>query len=451
MADSGQVQLAPVAGKARIDVLDVLRGIAILGIFFMNIPFMGVSIPTVFVDVTRLGWSPADQASWMAVQVVLEGTQRGLLELLFGAGMMVLAARSFSKDAPIAIADLYWRRNLWLLGFGLVDIFLLLWAGDILHVYALAALFLFPFRKLGPKLLLTLGLIYAAYVGVTGTIRYVERAGLIQRVEVVQQKQAARAPLTAADKKTLDQWKKAVEDRKGGQGMQLAARKEPASRTGLPGYAMWNIGSYIGFVYPSLLPSVCEALCMMFIGVALWKWGVIQGGRSIGFYLALTLACYAIAAPLRHLAATEMIPLVPMARTGGFTYEIARMLMSIGHVGLVNLLMKLAFGRALLAPFKAAGRTAFSLYFMQQIIGLWILFAPWGFGPALWNKLPWHQLYLVAIAVLVFQLIIANLWVRWFTNGPLEWVWRSLSYLKWQPLRRREPLPGPTDATAMAT
>lgn len=451
MADSGLVQLAPVAGKARIDVLDVLRGIAILGIFFMNIPFMAVSIPTVFVDVTRAGWAPVDQASWTAVQVMLEGTQRGLLELLFGAGMMVLAARSFDKDSPIAIADLYWRRNLWLLGFGLVDIFLLLWAGDILHVYAVAALFLFPFRTLGPKLLLTLGLIYAAYVGVTGTIKYVERADLIQRVEIVQQKQAAKAPLTAADKKTLDQWKKAVEERKGGQGMAFAARKEPASRAGFPGYAMWNIGSYIGFVYPSLLPSVCEALCMMFIGVALWKWGVIQGQRSIGFYAVLTLACYAVAVPLRYLAATEVIPLVPLARTGFVTHEIARMLMAIGHVGLVNLLMQLAFGRGLLAPFKAAGRTAFSLYFMQQIIGLWILFAPWGFGPMLWNKLPWHQLYLVAIAVIVFQLIVANLWVRWFTNGPLEWAWRSLSYLKWQPLRRREPLPGPTDAAAMAT
>src|SRR5438876_1205546 len=116
------IDLAPVMGKARIDVLDMLRGIAILGIFFMNIPFMGESIPKLFVDITSIGWTHADQASWYAVQILLEGTQRGLLELLFGAGMMVLAAKAMEPDAPIAIADLYWRRNLWLLAFGIADI-----------------------------------------------------------------------------------------------------------------------------------------------------------------------------------------------------------------------------------------------------------------------------------------------------------------------------------------
>ena len=93
----------------------------------------------------------------------------------------------------------------------------------------------------------------------------------------------------------------------------------------------------------------------------------------------------------------------------------------------------------ILAPFKAAGRTAFSLYFMQQILGIWILFAPW--GPGLWAKLSWTQMYGVVIAVIVAQLIIANLWVRMFAMGPLEWAWRSLSYMKRQPFLkpRAEP------------
>lgn len=436
MTEAAATALAPVSGKARIDILDILRGIAILGIFFMNIPFMGASISKLFIDVTALGWTPADRASWYAVQILLEGTQRGLLELLFGAGMMVLAAKAMTPDGPVAVADLYWRRNLWLLAFGLFDIFGLLWAGDILHVYALAALFLFPFRKLDPRLLLIAGLSFAAFVAVTGGVTYMERLDLTQRIAAVHEKQAAHAPLTAADKSTLQDWAKAVEHRRGGEEMKQAAAEEAKGHAGgYVAYAKMNIGFYLAFLFPSLVASVAEALCVMMIGVALWKWRVIQGGRSAGFYLAMMLGCYVLAVPMRWVAAGEWIGMVPIPRTGAFTYEIGRILMSLGHVAAINLAVKSAAGRAILAPFKAAGRTAFSLYFMQQIVGLWILFAPWGVG--LWDKLSWSGLYAVVLGTVVLQLVIANLWVRAFANGPLEWLWRSLAYVKRQPFVKR--------------
>lgn len=428
--------LAPVSGKARIDILDILRGIAILGIFFMNIPFMGQSIAKLFVDTTAIGWSPGDQASWFTVQLLLEGTQRGLLEMLFGAGMMVLAAKAMTPDGPVAVADLYWRRNLWLLAFGLADIFVLLWAGDILHIYALAALFLFPFRKLNPRLLLLLGLGYAAFVMVTGGMTYMDRLDLTHRVAAVEQKQAAHAPLTAADRATMAEWQKTVERRHGGEEMkQVAADEAKGHAGGYLAYARMHIGLYLAFLFPSLVGSVAEALCVMMIGVALWKWQVIQGGRSARFYLVLMLLCYAAAMPMRWVAAHEYLSMVPIPRTGAFTYEIGRILMSAGHVALINLAVKSGLGRTILAPFKAAGRTAFSLYFMQQIVGLWILFSPWGVG--LWGKLSWIGLYAVVLVTVVLQLVIANLWVRFFASGPLEWLWRSLSYVRWQPFRNR--------------
>src|SRR3546814_19284688 len=65
--------------------------------------------------------------------------------------MMILTARAMEPDGPVAVADLYYRRNLWLLAFGVVNAVVLFWPGDILHIYALAALFIFPFRRLGPK------------------------------------------------------------------------------------------------------------------------------------------------------------------------------------------------------------------------------------------------------------------------------------------------------------
>jgi uncharacterized protein len=380
-----------------------------------------------------MGWTFADQASWNAVQVMLEGTQRGLLELLFGAGLMVMAKRAMVPDGPVAVADLYTRRNLWLLAFGLFDIFILLWAGDILHIYALAALFLFPFRKLGPKLLIALGLLYCAYTVVSGGIRYAERTELMQRGEAALAKQAAKPPLTAAEKKAATDWQSAI-DRRQGRNDELreyAKQEAKGHAGGFVDYVQFNIATYVYFVFASLVDYVAEAFCMMLIGIALWKWGVIQGERSARFYLLLMLACYVPALPLRWLAAQDMLPYMPIPRLGWITQESARILASIGHLALINLAVKSGFGRFILAPFKAAGRTAFSLYFIQQIVGLWVLFAPW--GPGLWGKLSWGGLYSVAVAVIAGELILANLWVLVFANGPFEWAWRSLAYVKRQP------------------
>ncbi|NML04658.1 DUF418 domain-containing protein [Sphingomonas sp. G-3-2-10] len=438
MTDTTDTNLAPVTGTSRIDVLDILRGIAILGIFFMNIPYMAASLPALFVDVRLLGWTPVDQASWTAVQVLLEGTQRGMLQLLFGAGMMVLTARAMQPDGPVAIADLYFRRNLWLLAFGLADIFLLFWAGDILHLYAIAALFLFPFRKLGARWLLVLAMGFALFTAVTGGIRYAERADLMHRAESAQTKAASGAKLDKKETKAVEDWKKAIERRKGNSPdfQEMKKQEIKGHSGGFLDYAMLNIGLWFFIVADGgLYLGVIEAFCVMLLGIALWKWEIIQGGRSARFYAVLMLGCYAFALPLRWMGAQEMLTMVPIPRSFWATQEFARIAASVGHLALINLLVKSGAGRAILAPFKAAGRTAFSLYFMQTIIGLWILFAPW--GPGLWGKLSWGGMHSVVIAVIAGQVILANIWVRYFTSGPLEWAWRSLAYVKRQPFRRR--------------
>ena len=432
--------LAPVARNERIDVLDMLRGIAILGIFFMNIPFMAAELSKIFVAPQLIGWSPTDAALWMTVQVLLEGTQRGLLELLFGAGMMVLTRHAMTPDGPVGVADLFFRRNWWLLFFGLVDIFVLGWAGDILHVYAIAALLLFPFRKMKPRWLLVLGLGFALFIGVTGGIRYAERVDLLHRAEAAIAKQDSGAKLNKAETKTIEDWKKAVESRKGNspEFKEIREQEKKGHESAL-GYIMFNIGSYIFFVFESLPMSVGEAFCTMLIGIAFWKWGIIQGQRSSRFYWGLMALCYAFAFPLRYAAGLEHQVLAPEPRSFWITQEIARIAVSVGHVALINLMVRGRIGAMVLAPFKAAGRTAFSLYFMQQIIGIWILFAPW--GPGLWSKLSWTQMYAVALAMVAAQLVIANLWVKLFAMGPLEWAWRSLSYMKRQPFLKRPETP----------
>lgn len=443
MMDRAADGLAPVRGKARIDILDILRGLAILGILFINVPYMAAPVWKFTTgDIRAIGWSPADQLAWGAVEVLAAGTQRCLLQFLFGAGMMILARKAMEPDGPVAVADLYYRRNLWLLGFGLVDVFVLLWPGDILHIYAFAALFLFPFRRLPPRALVTIGLVWAALVAAgipdNGVRGYVDRVQLSHAVDAAQQHVREGVALSADEHRALVRWDMLSHQNRNPETLHHEAAEYRAHAGKLISYVerawdLWGLWTQEWLVW-----NVLEAFCTMLIGVALWKWGVIQGERSTRFYLALLVACYGFGIPARLLGLGEVLSLTPVPRTIWITGEFARLAIGLGHLALVHLLVRTAVGAALLAPIKAVGRMAFSLYFLQQFIGMYVLFAPFGFN--LWGRFGWAAMAGISVAMIVLEIILANLWLRWFTNGPLEWLWRSLAYVKIQPiLRARAP------------
>src|SRR3546814_11192826 len=99
----------------------MLRGIALLGILFINIPYMAAPVAQFSADVRAIGWTLPDRIAWSVNYLVWSGTMRCVLQFLFGAGMMILTARAMEPDGPVAVADLYYRRNLWLLWFGVVN------------------------------------------------------------------------------------------------------------------------------------------------------------------------------------------------------------------------------------------------------------------------------------------------------------------------------------------
>ena len=438
------VHLAPVAGRARIEILDVLRGIAILAIFYMNIPFQAQSVFSFFTDVRLVGWTPADQIVWAGTLIFLDGTQRCLLEFLFGAGMMVLTAKAMEPDGPVAIADLYYRRTMWLLAFGLFDIFIVLWPGDILATYALAAMFLFPFRKLGPKTLVAIGLAFALFTAIGGVAQYAERAVLIDKIHAVEAKQAAGQKLTASDTEALETWRKAEAALRVSPEVQKEIDRERTSHRGTLvdyGAFYWSVWQHYFIAKGLLFMTVLEAFFAMLIGVALWKWGVIQGQRSGRFYAVLALAAYGFGITARWIGVGEVLSFAPIPRTFWATSELARLAMGLGHLALVNLIFKAAIGRTILGPFRAAGRVAFSLYFLEQIIGLHILFSSYGLN--LWGRFGWAGMAAIATGVILLVLVIANVWTRYFAMGPMEWAWRSLAYLERQPFRKVQGVASP--------
>jgi uncharacterized protein len=432
------VTLAPVRGRERIEVIDILRGVAILGIFFINLPAMMGPLSAILGDPRTLGWSPADQTTWLFMTTFWEGTQRGMLELLFGAGLMVTFAKAMEGDGPVAVADLYIRRNLWLLAFGLIDIFALLWIGDILHVYALCALALFPFRKLKVKWLITLGLSLATLQLVVGAVEYVSRTDLQQTYQVASAKQEKGQKLNKDETEAVKEWNKKVDIiAKGDPVIQKLTKDEVKARAGSMGdYAGLMISTFLAIVGKgALLFGVLEAFAVMLIGIALWKLGFIQGKRSTREYVIALVLAYGFGLTARYVGGLERMAFAPIPKTIWMTTELARIAVSLGHVAAINLLVRFAAGRSFLAPFKAAGQVAFSLYLMQQFIGIWIFYSP--IGLHLPSAQGWAYAAWLAGVVVVFQLFLANLWMRYFVSGPLEWVWRSLAYCRKQPFRRR--------------
>jgi uncharacterized protein len=437
--------LVPKVGRARIDALDVLRGIAIMLIFVLNIPLMGNTFYLFHADPRLLGWSPADQLCWWFQSIALAGTQRGILQLLFGAGAVILLERTMRPDGPVEVADLYFRRTLWLMAFGLVDIFALFWIGDILLIYSIAALFLFPFRRLGPRTLITLALLCLLIPTARGVVAYQKGERLQAAATQATQKQAQGKPLDDSDRGAL-----ATRAEQLAQYHPSAAplAEERAARSGssIAAYQHWLSSFFLDKLLVAFYPTfILEAFSTMLLGMGLFKLGILQGDRTPRFYLALALLAYIPGLATRALGCWQQADF-QASHIGMFTGPLSRVAVTLGHVAAINLLLKGRVGQALLAPFKAVGRTAFSLYLMQNFLGMWVLFP--GFGLGLWGRFGWSSLAMIAFGVMAAQVVLANLWVRAFGVGPMEWAWRSLAYLKIQPFRHRPVEPVETGTLA---
>jgi uncharacterized protein len=440
--------LQRVAPAQRIVALDVLRGIAILFILVMNIPIMGGYVTVEPRDPRLVSWTVADRNTWILIGDLLDGTQRGLLEVLFGAGIMIMARRGMAPDAPISVADLHFRRNLWLVAFGLVHAFVLLWPGDILFAYGIAAMFVFPFRAMPPKAKAIVGVLFILAAVAPGVQRYADRSDQQATVAAAEAKQKAGKALTKAETEAVDKWKERIESYKPlaqNKKKQEAAAEEKKARLGsfqaylaflAEGWTKFNVGPFMYF-------SFFEIFGTMLLGMALYEWGIVQGRAGAGLYIAMVLVGYGFGMTARHLASLEVLRFQPSPKIGWLTWDLARVALVMGHIGLVNLALKSGIGARLLSVFQAPGRMPLTVYFTASILCMWILFP--GIGLGLFGQFGMLGLAMIALAIIAGQVVFANAWMAAFESGPADWLWKSLAYWKRQPFRR-----GRRGAEAMA-
>lgn len=438
-----------VRGAERIASLDVIRGIAILFILFMNMPGMG-GYEFIIFDPRYPTWTTADYWATLVTNTWLEGTQRGLLELLFGAGIMIMARRALTPDGPVEVADLHYRRNLWLCMFGLANAFVLLWWGDILLVYGIAAVFLFPFRKLGPKAQCALAAPFLAALILFGANNYRTEARELRQIERIEASVAAGKKISDADKEKLKEHREDVlSDTQlpadNAKAKEKIAKADKAHHSTLAAYwtAQFDLWKWImGWFWV----IEAEIVATMLIGMALYQWGVIQGRARKGTYWAFLLLGYGIGLSLRGSFWWEALKPQSGLLWQEVFGDLSRLAVVFGHIGLIHLILGSLFGQRLLRPFEAAGRLPLTIYLLTSFLMLWIVFAPWGFD--LYGA--WGQAKLLGFAAVVVaaELIAANLWMRHFENGPMEWLWKSLAYERREPFRKigaapPEPVPSP--------
>lgn len=398
----------PVKPKERIVALDFLRGFALLGILLMNIqsfamPDAAYFNPTAYGDLTGL-----NRLVWTTSHIFADSKFMTIFSILYGAGIVLITTKLEEKGRRSA--GLHYRRTFWLLVIGLAHAYLL-WYGDILVTYALVAMIVYWFRKLSPRRLIVLGIVAFS----VSTLLQLGTASSIANFppEMVADFQADWQPDAEAVA-----WETAVYQ--SGWLEQMAHRVPASIEMQTLAFLFWG-----GW----------RAGGLMLIGMALFKLGVLTAQRSTRFYRKLLIAGFGLGLPLVILGVVRNF-------AAGWTLEYSRFVgsqfnywgslgVSLGYIAVMMLIAKSERWQQAIRPFAAVGRTALSNYLFQTVAATLIFY---GHGLGLFGQVARTGQLLIVLGIWVVQVILSTLWLRRFRFGPAEWLWRSLTYGKWQPM-----------------
>ncbi len=419
MAAEIQPENGPVTGKQRIVALDLMRGIAVLGILLANITaFAHVDLAYYWPPALPGGANEGDKLVWLAQFVLVDGKFRGLFSILFGAGLALFVERAGRFDRAVWLQA---RRLFWLALFGLAH-FTLLFNGDILFAYATGGLVALLFLLLDGRRLLSIGIAWALLGGGMMVLSY---EGI------------ARAELGAGNvpAEAIQYYKDFWDNR-----LAMAALQEQLVSTG----SYWDILRYRVLGESAGLGSqfttnLYETVPLMLMGMGFYRLGLFRPAPETPHWQGLALAAVALG-------------LAGNLATGLFVYwhDFPPFTTQLGFFGfslLFNVPM-LAGGIPLLARWAgrsregwlqrrlaAAGRMAFSNYVGTSLV-MMLVFHGWAGG--LFGTLHRVELFPVVLLGWALMLLWSQPWLARFRHGPLEYLWRCLTYWRAFPFLRRE-------------
>lgn len=412
--------LAPAGGTDpfRLPLLDLVRGVAVLGILAINLGgFAGPIAATLSPNLPTPG-SPADEA-WFALTLVLfEGKMRALFTLLFGASLLLFIDRAEARG--LAGEQLQFRRLGWLAVFGYLH-FLLLWWGDILFTYALAGFAALAFRHARPAWLIGGGVLLFSAWHLALSVDGLPQVAAEQRVLA-----GTASPVEAASYRA-DRQSDAADT-----GRELAT-----SHLGFLPQIAAKLTSQPEEPLRAALNTIGESLPLMLLGMGLFRTGLFTGLWPRRRLIAVAAGGIAVGGPSTVVftlwAWQRHFPPVLMLHALASGLALPHLLMGLGYAALIVLagpaLLRSALGQRLVA----AGRMAFSNYIGTTVV-MTALFYGWGFN--LIGRVPERDLWPFLIGGWALMLGWSQPWLARFRHGPLEWAWRSLTYWRVEPFRR---------------
>ncbi len=465
-------RLRPVGESERIVALDVLRGFAIFGIFMVNMQFFAMPFAEIFAPKAFDDGPLSERLAWGLVKFLFEFKFISLFSLLFGVGLVIQMTRAEARGH--GFAPVFRRRLAVLAIIGLVHGFLL-WYGDILFIYACVGTILLLCRRARAKSLLIgagsivaivltiqialLGLILAfggqldwsdgsspPSVAPSDEPAAAELEGAPVDDAAAGGEAAAEAPVEAQETDlTWSQSNPELAERLPWLAVMIDTRfnlageiwmdaETAAYKSGPLGDALGFRGvTYIIVVVAAVFGYGWRALSMFFVGAALMKLQFFSPVRrawhrrlcvwGLGIGLPLELAFTSLA----YLGTSEdkVAPLM----LGGVCHEVGSYAMCLGLVGGMTLLVSGGALRWLTGAMACVGRLALSNYLLQTVVATAMTYW-WGLG--LFGDITRVQQIALVVPIYLGQIALSMLWLRFFTIGPLEWVWRSLTYLRWQ-------------------
>jgi uncharacterized protein len=386
---------APVSGAQRIAAMDVLRGFALLGIFMVNMEWFSRPIQELGAGL-QPGLHGLDHALAWGVHVFMAGKFWILFSLLFGMGFAVMMARAQAAARPFS--GLYLRRIAVLLLFGLAHAWLL-WVGDILRSYALAALLLLLARHWSARTQLWVGL--AAYLGFALLLVLGTAVGDADRSAQLDAEDSVRAAAAAAEVYANADY------------MAVTMQRLRDFRY-LLSFDLW---------------MVPMAWLIFLIGAWFVRSGRIGDPfRQRRFYARLALGTLPIGLALALASARMGVSFPPGDLEGQALPAVVMLLaglpLALGYLSLVMLAMAGSAARWLqwLAP---VGRMALTNYLLQSLLCTLVFY---GYGLALWGRLGYAAQLLLAATIFALQAAASHWWLARFRFGPMEWLWRWATY-----------------------
>ena len=391
----------PIPANERIATLDILRGMALLGILMMNMEAFSGPLDLSFTGIDP-HWQGVDRWADGFVYIFVQGKFFTLFSLLFGAGFAVMAQRA--EQAGRDFTRFYLRRSLALLGIGVLHA-VLVWSGDILATYALLSFLLLAFREAPRSWLPVLGVV--AYLGAATLMLLL--GALISMMPA--QDHAGQVASAMGDI--------AAQRQAYGHGTYLQAVLQRMS----------DFGNALG----ALLIVGPQVLGMFLIGVWFARSGAIAHPQQ---YPRLFARLRWVAWPAGLIVMLLSVSVLMEIAPGRFDLRTASAYALSAVAGLLMCLGYLAWGvrwSAYLQWLAPAGRMALSNYLGQSLVCTLVFY---GYGLGWFEQMGRAWQLLFAVVLFLAQVVFSRWWLQRFRFGPAEWLWRAATYLQLPPMRR---------------